>query len=291
MIRKNRKIKQDKKLHELDDCTFKPRINTYKTTSKSQSPMKKPQVGSEKLESSTKKHLKVSTAKPTLDRCKYLYNISKKIKREEKNSDSEEEEKEQYSFSPNINKNKIKSNPLAVSQSTVDKEIQRMRKANEDRKRMSNGFLKDNGESGMKFSLGNDRGKTQLYNNKRKSYSYQNLNNTKEKYSKINEYIKNSVNDLNNNIEVDLYKSNTIKPMPCNRSTSPVKQSKDILKIILNLNSMKKEIMIKNGDNIDEIIENITNENRSLFINIDLTPKQKIKLSTIINAKVKETFK
>ena len=99
--RKLRRKKDENEQKKKAECTFKPQINEYKAAE-----------GEEAKNAS--KHVKVSTSKPTADRCAALYQLSKKIvKKDDKSTDDYlyEKAKEEYTFAPNIDKDKVAEEP------------------------------------------------------------------------------------------------------------------------------------------------------------------------------------
>ena len=150
-------LKKNKEKQERDACTFQPKILKYKKQDMSTSSQQERDGNSEiieRAEKTRKQHVKVSTAEPTADRCKILYDLSKKIvKREDKSTDLYKFEKEskEYTFSPDLKKEDAKS--VSVSAGLVDKTIERMKKAREERERVKKALGRGSDDSGMRFGM------------------------------------------------------------------------------------------------------------------------------------------
>lgn len=104
--RKNARIKKEKEQEEQKVCTFHPQTIEYMTE---EQPEKKEEVKTEKIKQK-QPHVMVSTAKTTRDRCKVLYDLSKKAtKHGDKPTDVYKYEKDskEFTFHPNLGKDKV----------------------------------------------------------------------------------------------------------------------------------------------------------------------------------------
>ena len=142
LYRKLKKKKEEIEKAEKAVCTFKPQITEYKHGETEESKL-------------AAKHVKVSTSKPTADRCQSLYELSKKIvKKDDKPTDEYvfEKEKDQYTFAPNIEKEKVfESEDTKAPQ--IAETIERMKRGREERMRVKVGTERIIDESGMRFDI------------------------------------------------------------------------------------------------------------------------------------------
>jgi hypothetical protein len=239
------KLKEELKSRELDDCSFKPKIKTYKKESES------PEVKIEKK--------RMSTIESTTDRCKFLYELAKKTTK------NEQPPAEEYPFNPDIKRLNVKASPLEVSKVAVDKEIERMKKANQERKRIESAFTRFDDNSSMKFHLQRSKykGDFQQFQNTqgrlRNSYSMKKLD--KDKFtegSKPNAKLNMAEsNNLDNDIKVDLN-----NPAMHKRRKSQI-EAKGVV-IDVKFKNSKKRLVIKEGTDIGQIVENLAQENSNL---------------------------
>ncbi len=139
--RKQDEVEQAKKA----ECSFKPQINDYKPEENA------------KATSKSAKHVKVSTSKSTSDRCKVLYELSKKIvKKEDKPTDEYlfEKEKKEYTFAPNTKKEEAAAKPEGTPEDPMISEtIERLKKAREEHERVKRGTERGVADSGMHFDM------------------------------------------------------------------------------------------------------------------------------------------
>ncbi len=164
-------MKKNLEKQEREACTFKPKILSYKKPEpgsvahqESQQRQQPPQsenngkVEGALTERAARKHTKVSTIESTGDRCKLLYELSKKItKKDDKPTDQYkfEKEKDQYTFNPNLKKEEVKLKP--GSSGMVDKAVERMKKARAERERVQNALSRGSDDPGMRFGLQKDK--------------------------------------------------------------------------------------------------------------------------------------
>jgi len=157
-------IRKNLEKQERDACSFKPKINEYKKDElgPAKTESSPPQNANENTgiisERATKKpkNTLVSTTESTGDRCKLLYDLSRKItKRDDKPTDiyKLEKEKQEFTFKPNIGKKEIKKEPQPSSVQTIDKAVERMKKAREERERVKKALERCSEDGGMKFTL------------------------------------------------------------------------------------------------------------------------------------------
>jgi len=249
----------------LDDCSFKPKINTYK----------------KELESSeTKiKKKKTSTIESTPDRCKFLYGLAKKTIK------NEQPPAEEYPFNPDIKRLNVKASPLEVSKMAVDKEIERMRKANQERRKFESAFTRSEDYSSMRFHLqGNKyKGDFQQFQSAqgrlRNSYSTKKLDKDKltEGGRSITKFNMAESNNLDNDIKVDLN-----DPSVHEKHKSQV-ETKGFL-IDVKFKDNKKRAVIKQGTDIDQVSENLAQESSKLNIlkHINLDGEGKKQLASLL---------
>ena len=158
-------MKKNKEKQARDSCSFKPKILPYKRPEVSR--QEPPADNNTKLqgeapisEKAKKKHTKVSTMESTTDRCKLLYELSKKIaKKDDKSTDLYKFEKDpkEYTFNPNLSKDGVNDKKPTGSIETMDKAVERMKKAREEKDRVKRALGRGSDDPGMRFNLQKDR--------------------------------------------------------------------------------------------------------------------------------------
>lgn len=259
----------------MDDCSFRPKIIEYRycSTPTKETPVK------ERANSALKKRERFFLVESTPDRCQYLYDLSKKPQKHEETTTKDEKEVPIYSFTPNIKRSSVKDNPLDVSKATVDKEIQRMRKANKERKRTESITTKPDIDPGMRFNLINDKFKgdfQQFENNRLKNmrncYSMKKLLNNVHKTNavpvnndkNIKKMYKTPSKDFKKYINVGVeepkqyYHYKAPKPIP----EKPKENiSEKTIYVNINMETGQKQIVINEGDNITKAINEFVMKN------------------------------
>lgn len=257
------RLKEEMKAHELDGCSFQPKINAYKRADSAVSTVR------EKNEAPVKKHAKVSTVESTSDRCKYLYELAKKATKNEHSP----EKVEDSTFSPDIRRLNIKDSPLEVSKLAVDKEVERMRKANQERKRVESALSRFEDSTGMRFYLQGDkyRGDFQQFHNPQKrlrsSYSVKKLD---RDYKKLIEEAKADVSEANSNLNSDIKVGLNSPEIPKEgkkmkgRRKSQM-ESREIL-VDVKFKDRRKRLVIREGTDINQLVEDVALENSILLV-------------------------
>ncbi len=151
-------MKKDREKLEREACTFHPKIIGYK---KPPPPPPKPTEGDQKQDQDTvnekskrPRRTNMSTCEPTPDRCKMLYNLSKRItKHDDKPTDlyKFEKERREYTFAPNLHKEESKN--ITIQAGAVDETIERMKQARMERERVSRALARCQDNAGMRFEL------------------------------------------------------------------------------------------------------------------------------------------
>ncbi len=147
-------MKKNLEKQEREACSFKPKILEYKK-SETVSPVK-PEVekNPEQKQASREMHTQLSTFQPTADRCRMLYELSKKVvKRPDKPTDlyKYEKERKEYTFAPELRKEESKN--ITIQAGSVDKTIERVRKARMERERVKKALERCGDNTGMKFAV------------------------------------------------------------------------------------------------------------------------------------------
>ena len=223
--------------NKLKECTFKPRILSYRKLNNSIEPKKS------KINSSFE-------ASP--DRCRLLYEIAKKKNSiNEFNHTTSEILDDECVFRPTINKDQVFDSLPNTSKAAIDNAINRIRSGRVERERIQSALARSTGGIDMKFTT--YESPSRIQNNRkvlRNSPKKKQILTKSEALSPIS--MQTTPSAKKNKLDKFKY---THSIDSCNIKT------KVLLFIDVKIKGVKKRITIHNGENTNELLERFAQEN------------------------------